>query len=208
VTHVALPCGIHEALRLLDPCPVCERAAAELERELATVRRDGRAKRQDHVRQANNETARNDMAKIESRYTDEQQADAIRRIDAGESVKAVAKELGCTDSLIYLWRKRACEAADHGTRKAAAKKAPAKGRAQKPTHAAETPHPYTVAAPSRVAHEDVIAFLAALPPLSWPLGDAIRLLAFHAIDGDADDIVQARERIDAYLRARGEVARG
>jgi hypothetical protein len=37
---------------------------------------------------------------------------------------------------------------------------------------------------------------------------AIRLLCSSAIDGDAEDVIQARERLDVHLRATGRAVRG
>lgn len=173
-----------------------------------------------------------------AKFTDEQKADAVRRVSAGERAQAVAEEIGCSQTAIYQWGRKAEQPAKakpprkkpvrEVAKEKAAQRASRTGRARpKPAVRAPKaidafrhpdavslddtidtpkPRPYTVAAPSRVAHEDVIAFLARLPPMPWTLGDAIRLLAFHAIDGDFDDVTQARERIYAYLLARGEAA--
>lgn len=173
-----------------------------------------------------------------AKFTDEQKAEAVRRVAEGERAQAVAEELGCSQTAIYQWRGKSPEkprarrtkpvravakekASQRAKRLGRQRAKPAVERpkvAPKPftgfadeiesSATSKAPTPYTVAAPSRVAHEDVIAFLARLPPMPWCLGDAIRLLAFHAIDGggDLDDVTQARERIYAYLLARGEAA--
>lgn len=176
-----------------------------------------------------------------AKFTDEQKADVVRRLNDGETATAIAASVGCSPTAVSLWSKgkttgrpkaskRAKEAEvarekaeQRAQRRAEEESAKRKQRLRAMTQVEkfranhpdavsledldlDTPIPYTVANPSKFAHEDVIAFLARLPPMPWCLGDAIRLLAFHSIDGDFDDIHQARERIDAHLRARGEAA--
>ncbi len=191
MTWHALDCGIHEARRELEACPVCEHVLVSIEAMPAPSSMAVRAQRAQRERRELREQEEAEMVSA-SKYTSEQQANAVRRRTAGESAAKIAQELGCSPTLIWLWVKRA-----NGAPKAS-KPATAAKPASKPSTA---PRRSTVADPGNPSHEDVIAFLAKLPPMPWAVGDAIRLLAFSAIDGDLEDVVHAHQRIGAHLAA-------
>lgn len=43
---------------------------------------------------------------MKKRFTEEQIIKAVRRVDAGESVKVISRELGVTPTTVYIWRKK------------------------------------------------------------------------------------------------------
>lgn len=231
---VELPCGVHEAESIVDPCPLCARARAATRSALAAMpvrelTRRAQAQRIERGREALE--ALHEEAKMgESRYTAEQMADAVRRTTVGGERKIdVAKELGCSTALVGLWITAARKAgtapprdvaAEIAKRRAPKDAAPSTSGASKANRPLAVPKesarasalrstPRTPSAPRErvearsASHEDVISFLGSLPAMPWAVGDAIRLLAFSAIDGDRDDVVQARERIDGHLRSIG-----
>lgn len=211
-----LACGIHEATRSMERCPVCERADAELTEELSmpAMSRWSPKRELAAVRPYTHRTKEENMGTF--KFDEESRRMAVARVLAGESASAVAAELGVSGASVRNWLKAveskpasAPKKARLPVEKSGSRSSPRKAKAQ----AAEredalggttAPRRSTVADPAPFAHEDVIAFLAKLPPMPWVLGDAIRLLAFHAIDGDRDDVINARERIDAHLLACGE----
>lgn len=214
-----LACGIHEATRPMEHCRVCERADAELAERLSMPAPSRWSKSHEagdahpYVQAMKEE----DMGTF--KFDDESRQRAVTRVLGGEPAGAVAAELGVSSASVRNWVKAAGatqapapKRASPPKEKGGARSPPAKPNQAK-SHAAQIgeatggpkePRRSTVADTAPFAHEDVIAFLAKLPPMPWVLGDAIRLLAFHAIDGDRDDVVNARERIDAHLLACGE----
>lgn len=111
---VALACGIHEALRDIDPCPACAKAMAEIEEDFRLHwvydQRGGSQnrgcwrprKRSEYPMPAPpviDETPREDP--------DDLPHQAARRVQAGESYWQVARHMGVESETIQLWCRRA-----------------------------------------------------------------------------------------------------
>ncbi len=45
-----------------------------------------------------------------TRFTEEQMVEAVKRLEAGQSAKDVARDLGVTDQTLYNWRARSTAA--------------------------------------------------------------------------------------------------
>lgn len=219
----ALPCGVHESTRALESCSACARARAGVLGDLAAIAGKRGRELAKALEEIGNGIEQEDEMARESRYTAEQKAEAIRRVDAGERPHTVALELGCSRQLVSQWlaeRDRASGAdlpaaperreptiVDEPRVEPARDLRPADVRneeiAKQVRQGWENIFERHAPPTGPAAHEDVIAFLARLPPMPWAIGDAIRLLAFSVIDGDRDDVLDARQRIDAHLAAGG-----